>query len=442
MDLLLPCYLEVKEKFANGKKIRRSFESLELFVRHFLREGSVFATFGFENLYEKGILTELHFHEIQSRYRTLSEDLDLLDEAIDNLEEQHIKEPAQPLMREPFRSTLQNAIIQRDVKFVDKVLDMKQGHVDAESLCLAIRHYEPALFRRLLQHGAQVNGTNLRTVPLHHAAKAGHLDAVRLLLIHGANKKGDFCVSVTPLAGAASAGHLEIVRYLVEKEGADINGDDCDSPMSRAVQNNHRHIVDYLLTAGAHVLKPNGLRTDVSAADILRVCSPDLHLALHPTVSTYLLSLAAKQGDLDSMKHLVDLGADIDPEEYESPLRLAARHGYLDAVRWLVTAGANVNRVNTRYRNGLVVPGLSLLAEAAQHEQVTDFLSSARATLLRGEGNVSVTGISSYQIPHKGWFDDKSSNERPRHWDEHLRIVMSELLGEDPFPISRPLRCK
>lgn len=434
MDLLLPCYPEVRDKFANEKRQGCSFDALELFVRHFLREGSVIATFGFENLYEKGILTELHFHDIQSRYRSLSEDLDLLDEAINELEEQDIMKSSRSTMSKPFRTELRAVIFQRDAGAVGKVLATDEGHVDAKTLCFAIRHYEPTVFRLLLEHGAQANGSDVLNVPLHRAAKAGHMDAVRLLLRHGANKEGNFCVSATPLTGAASAGHLEIVQYLVEKEGADINGNHYKTPLSRAVQHHHRHIVDYLLMAGAGVLKPNEARVDVSAADILDVCSPNLHLTLHPTVSTYLLSLAAKQGDLDSMKRLVNLGADVNPAKYESPLRLAARHGYLEAVRWLVTAGANVDPLNTRYRNGLVVPGYSLLAEAAQYEQVTDFLSSAGATFLGGEGNLGVTGSFSCQHARQSWLEHKWFTKR-----QHL--IRIHAVDEDVSRFSMQERC-
>lgn len=432
MDLLLPCYPDVREKFAHDKEDGCNFESLELFVRHFLREGSVFATFGFENLYERGILAELHFHDIQSRYHSLSEDLDLLDQAIDSLGELDVKEPSQPLMSEPFRSELRAVIIQRDVEAVGKVLATVQGHVDAKSLCLAIHYYEPSIFRRLIQHGAQVDSSDPINVPLHRAARAGHLDAVQLLLSHGAREKGNSCVLTTPLTGAASAGHLEIVKYLVEEEGADINGNSFKNPLSRAVQHQHSNIVDYLLNAGADVVEPTGSRIDVSAADILRVCSPDLHPTLSPTVSTHLLSLAAKEGDLDSMKRLVELGADVNPAEYESPLRLAARHGNLEAVRWLVTAGANVNPVNTRHRNGSVVEGQSLLAEAARHEQVIDFLSSSGATLLRGEGSLTPNGIFSYQIQYQSRLDYELAVAKEKFsWEMDKQISRSSQMRWD-----------
>ena len=59
---------------------------------------------------------------------------------------------------------------------------------------------------------------------LHEAAKRGHLDAVRLLLEHGADpnarEPGD---NTTPLHWAAAHGHVDVVRGLLDA-GADVHG--------------------------------------------------------------------------------------------------------------------------------------------------------------------------------------------------------------------------
>ncbi|KAL6833147.1 hypothetical protein J3E69DRAFT_323125 [Trichoderma sp. SZMC 28015] len=91
MDLLLPHYPELSAKFDQDRREGRSFEALELFVRHFLHGGSVFETFGLEHLHKSGILTDLHLDDILSQNRPMSEDLDLLDEAVDEIDEPDIK---------------------------------------------------------------------------------------------------------------------------------------------------------------------------------------------------------------------------------------------------------------------------------------------------------------------------------------------------------------
>ncbi len=59
---------------------------------------------------------------------------------------------------------------------------------------------------------------------MHEAAKRGDLDAVRLLLEHGADpnarEPGD---NTTPLHWAAAHGHVDVVRALLDA-GADVHG--------------------------------------------------------------------------------------------------------------------------------------------------------------------------------------------------------------------------
>lgn len=373
MNALLPCYPEVSKRFAQYKREGHSFDTLELFVRHFLREGSVFAIFGFEHLHENGILTELHFHDIQSQFRSISEDFDLLDEAFEKFEAEDIEGPSPNLMKESPQSQLYLSITLRDPIAVGKVLATYPGVVDAKNLCLAISFYERTVFQLLVEHGADVNGAKLYE-PLYCAAKAGHMDAVRLLLSRGANKEGNcLWAHPTPLTGAASAGHLDIVKYLVEQRGAKIDGNSYMSSMSGALKNHHKHVVDYLLGVGRR---------------------------LHPNLDSILpyrsLRFAASVGDVDAVKCLINAGVDVDLALDKPPLVIAASYGHLEVVRLLVRAGANVNpqwhslirvgaNINPQKRRDQ--DDRSPLAEAAlgQHAEVAHFLSSTGATLLQGE---------------------------------------------------------
>lgn len=118
MDSLLPHYPEMSAKFDQDRREGRTFETLELFVRHFLREGSVFAIFGLGNLHKSGILTDLHFYDILSQDRPMSEDLDLLDEAVDEIDERDIKGPNNSLrfVDEPIQSQLLTAISRHEAQ--------------------------------------------------------------------------------------------------------------------------------------------------------------------------------------------------------------------------------------------------------------------------------------------------------------------------------------
>ncbi|KAL6902628.1 ankyrin repeat-containing domain protein [Trichoderma evansii] len=431
----------------SDKRDGHSFDTLELFVHHFLREGSIFATFGLEHLHEEHILTELHLHDIQSqKNRSMSEDLDLLDEAIDELDEEDIKGPRHPFLfiNEPFLSQLRAAIRQRDLIAVHSLLAMDPGSVDAKTLCLAIRYYEKTVFHLLLKHGAQVDGAGFIAEPLYRAAKAGHLDAVQLLISYGANKEGgNSCISATPLSGAASGGHFEIVQYLVEEKGANIMGKRFKSSLSRAIKHRHTHIVDYLLKVGANVLEENAEilsqleeTNKVVYGDILerslarmdnynrqdlfsRALSEGNLVVVRYLVKTdrkenfSALAAAASKGHFAIVRYLVEAGAIVNPDtrhlaadryrreclqECSTPLAVAASNGHLAIVRYLVAAGANVNP-DLRHRaagdsddsNGKIgwcsLQHYSPLAAAAKsrRSEVTQFLSSMGATLLEGE---------------------------------------------------------
>ncbi|KAL6690307.1 hypothetical protein J3F84DRAFT_389702 [Trichoderma pleuroticola] len=118
MDLLLPHYPELSAKFEQDRGEEHSFDSLDLFFRHFLQQGSVFATFGLEHLHKRGILTDVHLRDILSQNRPMSEDLDLLDKAVDKIDERDIKGPNKPLrfVDEPFQSQLLAATRRREAQ--------------------------------------------------------------------------------------------------------------------------------------------------------------------------------------------------------------------------------------------------------------------------------------------------------------------------------------
>lgn len=228
MAHLLPCYPAMREKLAQDEKEGHIFDALELFFCHFLREGSVFASFGFEHLHEQQILTELHFHDIHKQHRSMSEDLDLLDEAIAELEEHDTRGPSDPITYEPLRSQLHAAIQQRDSLAVGTVLRMGLGRVDGGTLCFAIRQYEPTVFHLLLKHGAQVDGGTGSRESLFLAAEAGHLDAVRLLIHYGATL-GESTSPIDRTLGLAQIlrgrsflkHHRDNLHYPLKAEGSD-----------------------------------------------------------------------------------------------------------------------------------------------------------------------------------------------------------------------------
>ncbi|KAK4071198.1 uncharacterized protein Triagg1_6229 [Trichoderma aggressivum f. europaeum] len=118
MKRLAPRCPEMSAKFNQDRREGRSFDALELFVRHFLREGSVSAFSDFDPLHESGILTDTHRRDIFNQTRSMSASLDLLDEAVDEIDDWDIKALDNSLhfVNEPSQSQLLTVIRRREAQ--------------------------------------------------------------------------------------------------------------------------------------------------------------------------------------------------------------------------------------------------------------------------------------------------------------------------------------
>jgi ankyrin repeat protein len=128
--------------------------------------------------------------------------------------------------------------------------------------------------------------------------------------------------SQSPLLLAARAGHLDAVRVLVDG-GADVNAHSLvgNTPLGEAIKGRNREMFDYLYTHGA--------RAEVKD-----------------------FNLAVGTGDVALVKWFLEHGFQIDQEEYEvgrSQLSHAIAREHLELVKFLVEHGANVNRIGIDY---------------------------------------------------------------------------------------------
>lgn len=384
MDLLLPYYSEVKEKFNQDRFQGLTFNALDLFVLHFLRDRSIFAMFGLEDLYQARTLTLVHFHDLDRWNGSMSKDLDHLDEIVDELDgcgeldecgepddldepgeqdqqEQHthtqkvhsrdIAELSVTVIHEPLRSELHAFVRKGDLEAVERLLGMTPATVDAEALCIAIRCHNQDILRRLLEHGAQVDGDG-RLFPLCDAAKGGNKDAVQLLLSRGANIEAGL-VGWTPLTYAASEGHFETVQCLVDKQGVNVDGGGRGFPLSYAIENGHTRVVDYLLASGADVFKcrrpqvycgpPEQHSPYIAFFGPVWLNNTDYTISFERLVADccartryLLLSRAAADGDARLVEYLASFGVDFNSTEEESPLYRATMNRHSDIVCFLL----------------------------------------------------------------------------------------------------------
>ena len=117
-------------------------------------------------------------------------------------------------------------------------------------------------------HTEDVNAKcyNDRT-PLHVASREGHVDAVRVLLDHGAHLNSQGHINWMPLHFASNGGHPKVVELLLEHE-ATLNAQSIygSSPVYLASQSGHLEVVRVLLSRGAdvHILGHNETSFEVA----------------------------------------------------------------------------------------------------------------------------------------------------------------------------------
>lgn len=156
---------------------------------------------------------------------------------------------------------------------------------------------------------------------LHDAALGGDPALVRLLLQRGADPDQASRLGRTPLGEAAYAGRAAAAAVLLEA-GASPDG----------------------APGGARPIVEAGRRGATDAMRVLVEHGCDLHVA-DPGDRQTPLALAARAGDVDLVRRMLQRGADPRRADLhgKSPLMVAANHGHVEVVRALLDAGAPVD---------------------------------------------------------------------------------------------------
>ena len=228
--------------------------------------------------------------------------------------------------------------------------------------------------RLLLDWGADVE--TLRGTPLCSAAGHGHLEIVRLLLDRGADVHARDDAALRSAAQSYSPAALEIARLLLNR-GATVDTND-DEALSNAAKNyssSSLELVRLLLNRGAG-RRREGLRYPGLDKAICYVvengCVPIVRLLLAAGAradprNNYPIKWAAFGGHLETVRLLLDNGADIEGgegEQAEAPLVMASSQGHLSVVHLLLNRGAAVNVHEGRALHGAASqghPGVALL---------------------------------------------------------------------------------
>ena len=268
----------------------------------------------------------------------------------------------------------------------------------------AIEHGDPEIVRLLVNTGAEVNAAAGfgGSTALHEAVAQGNSEIVQILVEAGADIEAEGFMDQTPLSLAAEEGVTEImqillgqgadngtqegedkqapaigsealfnviekgdvetVRLLVEA-GADVNaaeGFGGNTPLHEAVENGNAEIVQILVDAGADIeaegfmgRTPLGLAAEEGATEILQILlgqgadngTPEGEDKQSPAIGSEALFTAIKKGDVETVRLLVEAGADVNAAEGfggNTPLHEAVEEGNAEIVQILVDAGADI----------------------------------------------------------------------------------------------------
>lgn len=223
-------------------------------------------------------------------------------------------------------------------------------------------------FEALLEGGARLSDvtTDEGYTALHLAAYEGHLGLLRLLL----NKDLSLDINTpsldgtTPLIIATGAGRVDAVRMLLD-HGANASTSDCAgwTPLHWAVNRNRPRIVRMLLEHGADPLAESAdgddavslasmSLTGVDLDEMMMVFSRDIEGLYRRSPSKIALKqllLAAESWNLDLITALVeggDANVNSGDEDGYTSLLFASENGRHDAVELLIRLGAEVNAKN------------------------------------------------------------------------------------------------
>ena len=242
----------------------------------------------------------------------------------------------------------------------------------------AAKQGDAAALTALLRRGEDANTPAADgSTALHWAAHREDLKAVEALLWAGANAKAVTRLGITPLMLASENGNAAILERLL-KDGADPNTATAggETPLMTAVRTAKVDAVKVLLAHGANV----------NAHESARGQTALMWAATEGRVSVVKLLLEAGaeiQARSSSPPPMAAMDADVGSPDMEPPaegafgsmtaLLLAARRGQLEVVRTLLDAGANVNdETMVNPRRGMV--NAVTLAIANAHYEVAALL--------------------------------------------------------------------
>jgi ankyrin repeat protein len=218
----------------------------------------------------------------------------------------------------------------------------------------------------LIDNGADVKAKNEgdENALFEHITRGKtNLKIVEILLDNGIKVNSKSKHYGTVLHWAAFCGRTEIVKLLIE-QGANVNakGDMGETPVQKAMSQNELETVKVLFKLGADPLTSGAMgfsllefAIDLGDKEFVKEIISKIREKSKGGLNA--LTTAAKKGDLDMVKLLVEAGFDVDDRDSfgsESPLIKASYYGKLQVVKYLLEKGADIKLTDYKGNTALL----------------------------------------------------------------------------------------
>lgn len=220
----------------------------------------------------------------------------------------------------------------------------------------AAQHRDMEALRTLVSQHANVNALQADgTTALHWAAHWNDLDAVNLLLRAGANPKIANRYGATPLSEAASVGNASMMEALL-KAGADpkaLTTADGETVLMTAARAGNTDAVKLLLDRGADV----NARESYKGQTALMWAAAEHHPAIVKLLMEHGADWKVRSFDRETKMPKLSAASSVSPIARGgfTAFLFAAREGDIESAKAMLDAGVDIDQTDIDGANGLVV---------------------------------------------------------------------------------------